>query len=599
MLVTAVVWAVAFHTAAGARIDSAVLDAFAGFRDGPLGSLAGVGVGLADPLPFAATAIAILAVGVARRLLLEVAVAAVVLVGANVATQLLKSLATVPRPADRPWAAPLVDAWPSGHMTAAITLGACLVLVAPQRLRRAAAVGASLFALAEGCSLLILGWHYPSDVLGACGVVLSCVALGLAAAGAWFLPSGRQVRAVLQAEPDARHSRTPEPKVGPGARGETQITMNSAARGGARVACGRWFLVWNRDARSRARIFALLAAVAAGIIFAAFRPTASDWAQSWPPMKSTWHGRCDKVASLRGSDDNPGTVSAPFRSPQALAETLGPGQTGCLRGGVYRANGQFVLDVGASGSPEAPITIRSYSRERARLLGITEVRQEASWVKLADMDFIGDGSQNTIKIYGTDVTIEGSDITNRQHGRSCVILGSPEQGVAVRPRIQGNRLHDCGNPTNGNQDHAIYASNTVDGRIVDNYFADSAAYAVQFYPDAQRMQFSHNIVDGGGDSIRGGILFGGDEDSASSNNLVTRNVIAFAATYGVTSDWEGSRGVGNVVRNNCFWHAADASVDDAVGFRASMNIVAEPKFRNRRRGDYRMPPGNPCRRVLG
>jgi len=391
--------------------------------------------------------------------------------------------------------------------------------------------------------------------------------------------------------------------------------MNSAARIGARLAGGRKFFIWSRDARGRTGIFALLAAmgagmifaalaaVAAGIIFAAFRPADSKWAQSWPPMKSTWHGRCDKVASPGGSDENPGTVSAPFRSPQALADTLGPGQTGCLRGGIYRAPGQFVLDVGApgsaaaSGSAEAPIAIRSYPGERARLVGITQVRQAANWFKLADMDFIGDGSQNTIKIYGSDVTIQDSDITNRLHGRSCVLLGSPEQGVAVRPRLEGNRLHDCGNPANGNQDHAIYASTTVDGRIVENYFANSAAYAVQFYPDAQHMLFSRNIVDGGGDSIRGGVLFGGDEDNASSGNLVTHNVIAFAATYGVTSDWEGPRGTGNVVRDNCFWHAKDANVDDTDGFRASMNVVAEPKFRNRKRGDYRMPPGNPCRRV--
>ena len=168
----------------------------------------------------------------------------------------------------------------------------------------------------------------------------------------------------------------------------------------------------------------------------------------------------------------------------------------------------------------------------------------------------------------------------------------------MRPLIRANRLHDCGDPANGNKDHAIYASNTVDGRIMENYFANSSGYTIQFYPDAHGMRFDRNVVDGGGDSIRGGILFGGDERQASSNNLVAHNVIAFAATYGVTSNWEGPRGMGNVVRNNCFWRAGNANIDRSVGFRTSANVVADPKFRDRRHGDYRMPPDNRCRRVL-
>jgi hypothetical protein len=354
-----------------------------------------------------------------------------------------------------------------------------------------------------------------------------------------------------------------------------------------------------RVAISLALVVTMAALAALGLIFDSLwvRAANSHWT-SWPPRMSTGHGRCDKVASPQGSDGNPGTVTAPYRSAQTLAETLAPGQTGCLREGTYRGNGATPLTIDHSGRPGAPIVIRSYPSERARLFGITQIQHGADWILLADLNFEGDGSQNTIKIYSADDAIENSDITNRRRGRSCILLGSPSQGEAVRPLIRGNRLHDCGNPANGNKDHAIYASNTVNGRIEENLITNSSAYALQFYPDAHGMRFDRNLVDGGGDSIRGGVLFGGDAHHASSNNLVVDNVIAFAATYGVTSAWQGPRGRGNVVAKNCFWHARDATIGHAVGFRTNSNLTADPKFRNRRRSDYRMPSNGCCQRVL-
>ena len=235
-----------------------------------------------------------------------------------------------------------------------------------------------------------------------------------------------------------------------------------------------------------------------------------------------------------------------------------------------------MLSIRRSGRRGAPIVIRSYPGERARLSGITQVKPQARWIVLSGLDFEGDGSQNTIKIYGSDVTIEHSDITNRRRGLSCVILGNPGQGVAARPVLRANRLHDCGNPANGNQDHGIYAARTVGGRITENSFSDSSAYAIQFYPDAHRTRFERNVVDGGGVSIRGGVVFGGDREHASSDNLVAHDVIAFAATNGVTSDWEGPQGTGNVVRNNCFWDSQADNIGDPVGFRAFANVVADP-----------------------
>ena len=71
--------------------------------------------------------------------------------------------------------------WPSGHSTAATALVMCAVLVAPNRLRPAAAALGVLFVAAVSFSLLILAWHLPSDVVG--GYLVGTLWMALAVAG--------------------------------------------------------------------------------------------------------------------------------------------------------------------------------------------------------------------------------------------------------------------------------------------------------------------------------------------------------------------------------------------------------------------------------
>lgn len=114
------------------------------------------------------------AVAVARRAWGAAAAAVVVVAGSNVATQVLKAL--LPRPALGLGAE---NSLPSGHTTVAASLAVALVLVAPPRLRGAAAVAGAVVAASMGVSTLVAGWHRPSDVVAAllvvaawtCGVV--------------------------------------------------------------------------------------------------------------------------------------------------------------------------------------------------------------------------------------------------------------------------------------------------------------------------------------------------------------------------------------------------------------------------------------------
>jgi hypothetical protein len=199
-LATAAVWAIAFHTPAGARVDATVLDGFARLRYAGAWPLADFATGLVNPVPFAAITLALTLVALARRRPRHAIVVPVVAVAASLTTELLKPVATVARPATTPRFAPTVDGWPSGHMTAAMTVALCLVLVAPPRLRPSAAVLGGAFATMQGYGVLVLGWHYPSDVVAACTIAAGWLALSVAVLGvlrAEPRPDGLEARPVV------------------------------------------------------------------------------------------------------------------------------------------------------------------------------------------------------------------------------------------------------------------------------------------------------------------------------------------------------------------------------------------------------------------
>jgi membrane-associated phospholipid phosphatase len=58
------------------------------------------------------------------------------------------------------------EAYPSGHATSAMSIALAAVLVAPPRLRVVVASGAAAYVIAASTSLMVIGWHFPSDVLG-------------------------------------------------------------------------------------------------------------------------------------------------------------------------------------------------------------------------------------------------------------------------------------------------------------------------------------------------------------------------------------------------------------------------------------------------
>jgi len=157
---------VAYGIDAAQRADATLL-ARVMARQGATGSLAGPIAHLGDPLPLLSMLAFACGIALWRGRPLDAAAAVTVVAGANLTTQVLKIALAHPR------FQPVLGhdqlgpvAFPSGHATAVTSIAiAFAFVVAPEWRAAVAAIGACV-VIAVGYSIMVLAWHFPSDVLG-------------------------------------------------------------------------------------------------------------------------------------------------------------------------------------------------------------------------------------------------------------------------------------------------------------------------------------------------------------------------------------------------------------------------------------------------
>jgi membrane-associated phospholipid phosphatase len=122
---------------------------------------------LADPSSYGVLGLGLIAVALVRRRYRLAALLPCVLVLAPLTTELLKHVLAQPRVAEWLGSAQIAAAsWPSGHATASMTLALCGVIASPAALRPVVGALGGMFALAVSFAILILRWHFPSDIVG-------------------------------------------------------------------------------------------------------------------------------------------------------------------------------------------------------------------------------------------------------------------------------------------------------------------------------------------------------------------------------------------------------------------------------------------------
>ena len=287
---------------------------------------------------------------------------------------------------------------------------------------------------------------------------------------------------------------------------------------------------------------------------------------------------CDKVAAPQGSDSFPGTTAAPYATVEHLANALSPGQTGCVRAGVYENDVKI---------ERGSITVTSYPGERATLLGRLQITDEANNVVIQSLNLDGRATPlPSPSVYGDGAVFRDNDVTNA-HTNICFILGSDTYGRARGTVIEGNRIHNCGEMPATNHHHGIYTEASDGARITDNWIYDNADRGIQLFPDAQGTYVARNVIDGNGQ----GVLF----SRTSANNVVEHNIITNPALRYNLEDYELSGG-GNVARRNCLWsdRHKGAGLQPGLAVPVLDSLIVDPGYANRGAKDFRLPPSSPC-----
>ena len=252
--------------------------------------------------------------------------------------------------------------------------------------------------------------------------------------------------------------------------------------------------------------------------------------------------------STAGSDSNPGSAGAPFRTIQRAAEAAGAADTVVVRPGIYTGSDRIV-SLSRSGTPGRQITFRSERRWGAVLDG-QNGRSSVAW-------YFGPGTSH-IKVEGFEIRDLGAhgfdfyggrvhDITiarNHVHhiGRSCTDTRNGRTGASLgagasRVTFDGNFWHHIGRFAPGeqgctpqtayyqNHDHGIYVAD-ADAIVIKNnvFYALGRGWPIHRYSSGKTAARGLTIVNNtfrGRNSFRAGhiILASPTEGLRIENNI--------------------------------------------------------------------------------
>ena len=295
--------------------------------------------------------------------------------------------------------------------------------------------------------------------------------------------------------------------------------------------------------------------------------------------------------STSGSDSNPGTPTAPWRTIQKALNVLLPGQQALVRAGTYTQD----LVMSRSGTASAPITVAAYPGETV-VLHAASITGDTYPIQITGAYFRLQGFviENGLGTSDANVYFWGS--ANHIELSGNEIRYGQDQGVFADNttsylQILGNRIHDNGwNHVQGqHQSHSIYlegANDLIANNLIYNH---PYGFGLHIYRSNHDTIVVDNTI---ASSAHSSIVVGG---SGGVYNITIRNNILYGDDYGVEMDSTCPTGPVYVDSNVIYAYRVTAvetgcsRVDTSGG-----NTLAAPLFANYAGRDLHLQSGSPA-----
>lgn len=296
-----------------------------------------------------------------------------------------------------------------------------------------------------------------------------------------------------------------------------------------------------------------------------------------------------------GSDSNPGTQAAPFKTITKASQAATPGTLVHVAPGTYPGGFQTTK----SGTASARIGYISDTKWGAKIVpasssgGGTGWSNRGQYVDIVNFEIDGKsngGWKNGLSSTGSYSVMQGNHIhhvadkvTCDSQGGSGINTSSWYDGYHID--VIGNVVHHIG-ITGCKYIQGIYTSTS--GKVKNNLVYNIGNWGIHLWHDARELDIANNTIvnSGGGITVGGGGYY---RQQAPADNVHVSNNIVAGNDKGI---WEqGDNGSHNTYTNNITFNNARGNL--SVGNSAkSGNLTVDPQFVSA--SDFHLKPTSPA-----
>ena len=311
-----------------------------------------------------------------------------------------------------------------------------------------------------------------------------------------------------------------------------------------------------------------------------------------------------------GSDANPGSVSAPFRTLQRGANAALPGDTVVVRNGIYGPEGA-VTGGDSSGNESSPVVLYNSGIPGAPIT----IKAENQWGAVLNCYFVCDAYinlynasyiviQDFVITEGYKEGIHSNDsahhITLKSNRIEYIATRSSSSttgldGLYTNPNchdfiIDGNVFHDIGRTNVNWLDHALYLHGS-NFTVTNNLFYNIPhGWSIQAADGLNNVVIANNTFafpQGGGQD--GQIMLW----NSQSNLTIENNIFYNAKNYAIT---RYSSSIGNCTVDHNLVYGASGMMADTSGCAMGVTQNADPGFVNATTTpfDFHLRAGSPA-----